>query len=154
MRFLPRFSATRARIPPPSLRVCHLARLKEGDAEHPAPTSFFRVALTGDKATVQKIINEILANDPGVTFAKETRDLLIECCVEFITMISSEANDIAEKEAKKTIACEHVKAALEDFGFGNYVDDIMQVAADQRKQQMVGAQALPPSMQGALTPDF
>ncbi|KAF2086651.1 histone-fold-containing protein [Saccharata proteae CBS 121410] len=87
------------------------------------------------KATVQKIINEILANDPGVTFAKETRDLLIECCVEFITMISSEANDIAEKEAKKTIACEHVKSALENFEFANYVDDIMQVAADQRKQQ-------------------
>lgn len=58
-------------------------------------------------------------------------------------MISSEANDIAEKEAKKTIACEHVKAALEDFGFGNYVDDIMQVAADQRKQQMVGPPSLP-----------
>ncbi|KAL0265214.1 negative cofactor 2 transcription regulator complex subunit ncb2 [Diplodia seriata] len=94
-------------------------------------------------ATVQKIINEILANDPGVTFAKETRDLLIECCVEFITMISSEANDIAEKEAKKTIACEHVKAALEDFGFGNYVDDIMQVAQDQRKQQMVGPRSKP-----------
>lgn len=72
-----------------------------------------------------------------MSFAKETRDLLIECCVEFITMISSEANDIAEKEAKKTIACEHVKAALEDFGFGNYVNDIMQVAADQRKQQAV-----------------
>lgn len=79
---------------------------------------------------------------------------MIECCVEFITMISSEANDIAEKEAKKTIACEHVKAALEDFGFSNYVDDIMQVAADQRKQQMVGSRALPPSTQGALTPDF
>lgn len=62
---------------------------------------------------------------------------MIECCVEFITMISSEANDIAEKEAKKTIACEHVKTALEEFGFGNYVDEIMQVAADQRRQQAV-----------------
>ena len=90
-----------------------------------------------DTATVQKIINEILANDPGVTFAKDTRDLLIECCVEFITLISSEANEIAEKEAKKTIACEHVKAALEELDFGDYVPAILEVAADYKKQQAV-----------------
>jgi histone H3/H4 len=88
-------------------------------------------------ATVQKIINEILANDQGVTFAKDTRDLLIECCVEFITLISSEANEIAEKDAKKTIACEHVKAALEELGFGDYVPAILEVAADYKKQQAV-----------------
>lgn len=88
-------------------------------------------------ATVQKIITEILHSDPGVTFAKDTRDLLIECCVEFITLISSEANEIAEKEAKKTIACEHVKAALEDLDFGDYVQAIMDVAADYKKQQAV-----------------
>jgi histone H3/H4 len=88
-------------------------------------------------ATVQKIINEILTNDAGVTFAKDTRDLLIECCVEFITLISSEANEIAEKEAKKTIACDHVKAALEELGFGDYVDAIIEVADDYKRQQAV-----------------
>jgi histone H3/H4 len=93
-------------------------------------------------ATVQKIINEILSNDSGVTFAKDTRDLLIECCVEFITLISSEANDIAEKEAKKTIACEHVKAALEQLEFGDYVPAILEVAADYKKQQAVCEAAL------------
>jgi histone H3/H4 len=93
--------------------------------------------LIRDIATVQKIINEILTNDAGVTFAKDTRDLLIECCVEFITLISSEANEIAEKEAKKTIACEHVKQALEELDFGNYVPAILEVAADYKKQQQV-----------------
>ncbi|KAF2843445.1 histone-fold-containing protein [Patellaria atrata CBS 101060] len=88
------------------------------------------------KATVQKIITEILSSDPGVNFAKETRDLLIECCVEFITLISSEANDIAEKEAKKTIACEHVKAALQELGFSDYVQDVLDVAQDHKKQQV------------------
>jgi histone H3/H4 len=63
-------------------------------------------------ATVQKIITEILPPSSGQTFAKDARDLLIECCVEFITLISSEANEISEKEAKKTIACEHVEKAL------------------------------------------
>ncbi|KAI8937064.1 hypothetical protein NX059_006282 [Plenodomus lindquistii] len=87
------------------------------------------------KATVQKIVQDILAGEPGMTFAKDSRDLLIECCVEFITLISSEANEIAEKDAKKTIACEHVKAALEELDFGDYVPAILDVAQDYKKQQ-------------------
>lgn len=63
-----------------------------------------------------------------MTFAKETRDVLIECCVEFITMLSSEANEIAEKEAKKTIACEHITKALSELGFGEYVPELLAVA--------------------------
>jgi hypothetical protein len=72
-----------------------------------------------------------------MTFAKDSRDLLIECCVEFITLISSEANEIAEKDAKKTIACEHVKAALEELDFGDYVPAVLDVAQDYKKQQQV-----------------
>src|ERR1700753_1458910 len=89
------------------------------------------------KATVQKIITEILAHDQGVTFARETRDLLIECCVEFITLISSEANEIAEKEAKKTIACEHVTMALKSLGYDSYVPEILKVAQEHKVQQVV-----------------
>lgn len=89
------------------------------------------------KATVQKIITEILAHDPGVAFARETRDLLIECCVEFITLISSEANEIAEKEAKKTIACEHVTMALKSLGYESYVREILKVAQEHKVQQVV-----------------
>lgn len=77
-----------------------------------------------------------------MTFAKDSRDLLIECCVEFITLISSEANEIAEKDAKKTIACEHVKAALEELDFGEYVPAILEVAQDYKKQQQVRATLL------------
>ncbi|KAI9836096.1 MAG: hypothetical protein M1819_001712 [Sarea resinae] len=87
------------------------------------------------KATVQKIITEILPSSSGLTFAKDARDLLIECCVEFITLISSEANDLAEKEAKKTIACEHVTKALEELGFEDYVQEVLAVANDHREQQ-------------------
>ncbi|KAI9792377.1 MAG: hypothetical protein M1835_007882 [Candelina submexicana] len=86
------------------------------------------------KATVQKIITEIIPSTSGLTFARDARDLLIECCVEFITLISSEANDIAEKEAKKTIACEHVATALEELGFGDYVQEVMHVATDHKEQ--------------------
>ncbi|KAF9923486.1 negative cofactor 2 transcription regulator complex subunit ncb2 [Linnemannia zychae] len=61
-------------------------------------------------ATVQKLINEMMPED--ITCAKDTRDLLIDCCVEFIHLLASEANDICEKETKKTIAAEHVITAL------------------------------------------
>jgi hypothetical protein len=80
-----------------------------------------------------------------MTFAKDSRDLLIECCVEFITLISSEANEIAEKDAKKTIACEHVKAALEELDFGEYVPAILDVAADYKKTQQVRSTVPQPS---------
>lgn len=84
-------------------------------------------------ATVQKIITEILPPSSGQTFAKDARDLLMECCVEFITLISSEANDISEKEAKKTIACEHVEKALRDLGFADYIPDVLAVAEEHKE---------------------
>lgn len=70
-------------------------------------------------------------------FGKDARDLLIECCVEFITLISSEANDISEKESKKTIACDHITKALEQLGFGAYVSEIMEVANEHKEQLKV-----------------
>jgi hypothetical protein len=57
----------------------------------------------------------------------------MECCVEFITLISSEANDISEKEAKKTIACEHVEKALRDLGFADYIPDVLAVAEEHKE---------------------
>ncbi|KAI9861967.1 MAG: negative cofactor 2 transcription regulator complex subunit ncb2 [Trichoglossum hirsutum] len=89
----------------------------------------------GLEATVQKIISEILTFKPGYSFAKDARDLLIDCSVEFITLISSEANDIAEREAKKTIAAEHVTKALEELGFEGYVPDIKDEAAEHKEKQ-------------------
>ncbi|RKF75060.1 Negative cofactor 2 complex subunit beta [Golovinomyces cichoracearum] len=86
------------------------------------------------KATVQKIISEILPSSSGIGFTRDARDLLIECCVEFITLISSEANEISEKESKKTIACEHITKALERLGFGDYVQDIVNVASEHKEQ--------------------
>lgn len=86
---------------------------------------------------MQKIVTEILQSEPGMTFAKDSRDLLIECCVEFITLISSEANEIAEKDAKKTIGQEHVKQALEELDFHDYVPAVMEVASGYKEQQRV-----------------
>ncbi|KAL1894610.1 hypothetical protein BROUX41_000921 [Berkeleyomyces rouxiae] len=87
------------------------------------------------KATVQKIVSEILPPSTGMSFAKETRDLLIECCVEFITLVSSEANEISEKEAKKTIACDHITKALEQLGFSDYVPAVLEAANEHKEVQ-------------------
>lgn len=84
----------------------------------------------GDTATVQKIISEILPASSGMTFGRDARDLLIECCVEFIRMLSSEANDISEKEARKTIATEHIEKALKELDFEEYIPDILAAVED------------------------
>ena len=88
--------------------------------------------LTLSKATVSKIASEILP--PGETMTKEARDILIDCCVEFITMVSSEANDTMERESKKTIAPEHVAAALKELGFPEYIQEVLAVASEQKEQ--------------------
>ena len=62
---------------------------------------------------------------------------MIECCVEFITLVSSEANEISEKEAKKTIACDHITKALEQLGFSDYVPAVLEAAAEHKEVQKV-----------------
>jgi len=84
------------------------------------------------KATVAKMITDLLPND--VTCAKETRDLIIECCVEFIHLISSEANEICDQESKKTIAPEHIISALKRLGFDSFTTEVEDVLKDHKQQ--------------------
>ena len=85
------------------------------------------------KATIQKLIQEYLPRD--LSCAKDTRDLLIDCCVEFIHLVSSEANETCEKESKKTIAPDHVVKALVDLGFEKYTHEVRDVLNDHRQHQ-------------------
>jgi histone H3/H4 len=84
---------------------------------------------------VQKLISELLPSE--LTFAKESRDLLIDCCVEFIHLVSSEANEICERETKKTISADHVVKALVELGFEDYVQEIQDIAVEHKEQQKV-----------------
>lgn len=111
---------------------------------------------------MQKLISEMMPGD--IVCAKDTRDLLIDCCVgeyslvvqhadscnfliskthslvlltEFIHLIASEANEICEKETKKTIAGEHVISALQALGFEDYVEEVDEVYKEHKKQQKV-----------------
>lgn len=85
------------------------------------------------KATVQKIISEILPSD--LSFTRESRDALIECCVMFIMILSQVSNEIAEGESKKTIASEHVIEALKQLDFPEYIEPIKKVLAEHKEGQ-------------------
>ena len=111
----------------------------------PPPSPGFRLTPSATIATVQKIINEILASpdsETSIAFGKDARDLLIDCCVEFITLISSEANEIAEKESKKTIATEHIDRALRELGFPEYVREVLASAGEMKESLKVRQMAL------------
>lgn len=71
------------------------------------------------RATVQKILTEILPRD--TCLSKEAREALIECCINFIMIVATESNDIAEQDLKKTISTDHVINALRTLGFEHYI---------------------------------
>ncbi|KAH9289228.1 hypothetical protein KI387_033345 [Taxus chinensis] len=82
------------------------------------------------KATMFKIIKEMLP--PDVRVARDCQDLFVECCVEFINLLSSESNEVCSREEKRTIAPEHVLRALEVLGFGEYIEEVY-AAYEQHK---------------------
>ncbi len=64
--------------------------------------------------------------------------------MEFITLISSEANEIAEKEQKKTIATEHIDKALKELGFPEYVREVLASAGEMKETMKVSYTRLRP----------
>lgn len=65
--------------------------------------------LTLPRASVNKMIKEIM---PSARVANEARELILNCCTEFIHLLSSEANDICNQLNKKTISAEHILMGL------------------------------------------
>lgn len=51
--------------------------------------------------------------------------------------MSSEANEICERETKKTISADHVVKALVELGFEDYVQEIQEIAVEHKEQQKV-----------------
>ncbi|XP_019437094.1 PREDICTED: protein Dr1 homolog isoform X2 [Lupinus angustifolius] len=86
------------------------------------------------KATMTKIIKEMLP--PDVRVARDTQDLLIECCIEFINLLSSESNEVCGKEERRTIAPEHVLKALGGLGFGDYIEEVYSAYEQHKVETM------------------
>ncbi|XP_076347676.1 protein Dr1-like [Tachypleus tridentatus] len=94
--------------------------------------------LTIPRAAMNKMIKEIL---PHVRVANDARELILNCCTEFIHHIATEANEICNTQQKKTISAEHILGALESLGFREYkheaetvLKDCKAVAAKRRRQ--------------------
>lgn len=83
------------------------------------------------RAGVNKMIKEVI---PMIRVSNDARELVLNCCTEFIHLIASEANEICNKQTKKTISPEHVIQALESLGFHDYVKDVEGVYEQFKKQ--------------------
>ena len=81
------------------------------------------------RAALNKMIKELI---PNIRVANDARELILNCCTEFIHLVSSEANEICNKQQKKTISPEHVLQALDSLGFGNYKQDAMSVMQEAK----------------------
>uniref|UniRef100_A0A915CR72 Protein Dr1 n=1 Tax=Ditylenchus dipsaci TaxID=166011 RepID=A0A915CR72_9BILA len=66
----------------------------------------------------QKGLNNIIKDViPEMRIANESRELLNQCCVEFVKHISKEAQRISSGDQRKTIYHDHVQKALRNLGF-------------------------------------
>ncbi|XP_031622543.1 protein Dr1 [Contarinia nasturtii] len=83
--------------------------------------------LTLPRASINKMIKELV---PSIRVANESRELILNCCTEFIHLISSEANEVCNLRNKKTINAEHVLEALDRLGFKDYKQDAEAVLMD------------------------
>ncbi|CAD6587252.1 MAG: negative cofactor 2 transcription regulator complex subunit ncb2 [Cyphobasidiales sp. Tagirdzhanova-0007] len=78
------------------------------------------------------------AGAPGTAGTAEELNLpratVAKLVTEFILLISSEANEICEKDSKKTILPEHIIAALKSLGYESYIDRVDEVASEHKQQ--------------------
>lgn len=88
--------------------------------------------LTIPRAAINKLIKEIV---PEVRVANDSRDLVLQCCSEFIHKITSEANTICESQQKKTMSAEHMLTALDKLGFSHYKTDAESVVNDCKRKR-------------------
>ncbi|XP_054160216.1 protein Dr1-like [Oppia nitens] len=88
--------------------------------------------LTIPRAAMNKLIKELL---PDIRVANDSRELILQCCSEFIHCITSEANTICESQQKKTMSAEHVLTALDKLGFSHYKTEAQSVVNDCKRKR-------------------
>uniref|UniRef100_A0A5S6R530 Protein Dr1 n=1 Tax=Trichuris muris TaxID=70415 RepID=A0A5S6R530_TRIMR len=72
------------------------------------------------RASLNKVIRDTL---PHARLSGDFRDMLHECCLQFVKYVGTEANRICVDEQKKTINKEHLFQAVANMGFGaDYID--------------------------------
>ncbi|EKX42279.1 hypothetical protein GUITHDRAFT_73993 [Guillardia theta CCMP2712] len=80
------------------------------------------VKISNTAATVFRTIKDVLPE--GYRCSSETGNLIMECCMEFMRMISDETSQLCAKEGKSTIGADHVLKSLESLGFHAWRKDL------------------------------
>ena len=87
------------------------------------------------RSTMAQKIREAFPSELRVSGA--TTDLLIDCCTEFVQLVTSEANDICSKESKATMNPEQIIQALQQLEFPEFEEELLQLL-EQFKQETKG----------------
>eukprot|EP01119_Soliformovum_irregulare_P025936 TRINITY_DN9737_c0_g1_i2.p1 TRINITY_DN9737_c0_g1~~TRINITY_DN9737_c0_g1_i2.p1 ORF type:complete len:141 (+),score=45.62 TRINITY_DN9737_c0_g1_i2:76-498(+) len=98
------------------------------------------------RATVVRLMKQYAGDD--VRFSPATIDLIVDCCVEFIHILTSASNEICASEKKVQIKPDHLIKALESLGFSNYVEDVRKVYDSQESEVKAKKQKLKPTDSG------
>ncbi|KAL2098006.1 hypothetical protein ACEWY4_007213 [Coilia grayii] len=84
-----------------------------------------------DLAITRSTINQILQETvPSVRVSNDARELVFNCCSEFLTHFSSVVSEMCDKSKKKMISPSHVFSALESLGFESYIPEVEKVLQD------------------------
>lgn len=59
----------------------------------------------------------------AIQVSKEARELVVNCCTQFIHTVATTSSETCNQASKKTIAPEHVLAALEQLGFPEMISE-------------------------------
>jgi hypothetical protein len=93
-------------------------------------------------ATVVKMVQGFLPD--GITCGRDTQDLIVSCCHEFIQMLTFQANQICQQETQSGfLGLPHVIKACEELGFPEYIREIQLVADVHGRQVKAIQKALP-----------
>ena len=87
------------------------------------------------RSTMAQKIREAFPSDLRVAGA--TMDIMIECCTEFIQLVTSEANEICTADNKATMNPEHIIKALQQLEFSEFEGELTQLL-EQFKQENKG----------------
>ncbi|ELU18238.1 hypothetical protein CAPTEDRAFT_165016 [Capitella teleta] len=94
------------------------------------------------RAALNKMIKELV---PNIRIANDARELILNCCTEFIHLVSSEANEMCNNQQKKTITPDHILSALDSLGFGAYKEEaraVLQETKEVAKRKRKGSSRL------------
>ncbi|CDR96225.1 histone-like transcription factor domain containing protein, putative [Babesia bigemina] len=76
--------------------------------------------LTLPIANIGRVMKSVLPATAKI--AKQAKDVIRDCVIEFILFVSSEASDICTHERRKTLSADDILVAMSSLGFGHYND--------------------------------